>query len=187
MRYFDSQALSSSIESITFSLISLTPVTFDLNCDTTSSMNVSRFKFASQLPQSRFYSIVSVCLSRDIPYQLTVEDTSFAQTGWLIDSVSTPPTMITYYMHIKFFHILQLLLLPDFSATSTYYASQSAQDQQTIIEPCLPRQASANPILLPECEEPTFTLSTEFYGSVFGIISLLEFLHRYRYHSLYCI
>ena len=64
----------------------------------------------------------------------------------------------------------QLLLLPDFSAISAYYASQSAQDQQTIIEPCLPRQARTNPILLPECEEPTFTLSTEFYGSVFGIV-----------------
>lgn len=90
------------MESITFSLISLTPVTFDLNCDTTSSMNVSRFNFASQLPQSRFYSIISVCLSRDIPYQLTVEDTSFAQTGWLIDSVSTPPTMITLHAYFSY-------------------------------------------------------------------------------------
>ena len=61
----------------------------------------------------------------------------------------------------------QVLLLPDFSAISAYYDSQSAQDQSSIIEPCLPRQASESQILLPECEEPTFTLSTEFYESVF--------------------
>ena len=74
-------------------------------------------------------------------------------------------------MHNLFSLYFQLLLLPDFSAISAYYASQSAQDQRTIIEPCLPRQAPTSPILLPECEEPTFTLSTEFYGSVFGIVS----------------
>ena len=62
----------------------------------------------------------------------------------------------------------QVLLLPDFSATSAYYGSQSAQDQRGIIEPCLPREASESQTLLPECEEPTFTLSTEFYGTVFG-------------------
>ena len=76
------------VESISFSLISLTPVTFDLNCDTTSSVNVSRFNFASRLPQSQFYSIDSVCLSSEASYQLTIEDTSFSQTGWLVDSVS---------------------------------------------------------------------------------------------------
>ena len=93
---------SSAVESISFSLISLTPVTFDLNCDTTSSVNVSRFNFASQLPQSRFYSIDSVCLSRDVPYQLTVEDTSFTQTGWLVDSVSNTRTPITLHAYFSF-------------------------------------------------------------------------------------
>ena len=93
---------SSAVESISFSLISLSPVTLDLNCDTTSSVNVSRFNFASRLPQSRFYSIDSVCLNRDVPYQLIVEDTSFTQTGWLVDSVSNictpPPTPHLDYM-----------------------------------------------------------------------------------------
>ena len=97
----------SVVESISFSLISLTPVTFDLNCDTTTSMNVSRFNFASQLPQSRYYTIDSVCLNRDVPYQLTVEDTSFTQTGWLVDCVSNIPKfkfcIIFFYHTLSFF------------------------------------------------------------------------------------
>ena len=63
-------------------------MTLDLNCDNTSSVNVSRFYFVSSLPQTeRFYSIDSVCLSREVSYRLTTEDTSFVSTGWLIDSV----------------------------------------------------------------------------------------------------
>lgn len=148
-------------------------MTFDLNCDTTSSMNVSRFNLVSSLPQSeRFYVIDSVCLSRNASYQLTIEDTSFAFTRWMIDSVSSTYTIIIKSTLTILLHF-QLLLLPDFSVTSAYYASQSAQDQRTIIEPCLPRQASMRQTLLPECEEPTFTLSTEFHGTVFGMYSAL--------------
>lgn len=61
------------------------------------------------------------------------------------------------------FFCSQVVILPDVRSTSTYYASQTAQFQQDIIEPCLPRQLSNNPPRL-ECQEVSFTLSTEFYS-----------------------
>ena len=71
-------------------------------------------------------------------------------------------------MFIWNYLLLQLLLLPDFSVptVSTFYSSQSPQNQRDIIEPCLPREATNSPSSV--CQGVSFTLSTEFFGQVFG-------------------
>lgn len=62
----------------------------------------------------------------------------------------------------------QLLLLPDFSETSAYYASRVEANPADIslIEPCLPR--STGTTTDPPCDDIIFALSVEFYGQVYG-------------------
>ena len=62
-------------------------------------------------------------------------------------------------------YTVQTVLLPAFSEISAYYEAQSSQDQVDIIEPCLPRAIPTD--LNPICEQPSFALSTEFFGEVF--------------------
>ena len=60
---------------------------------------------------------------------------------------------------------VQVVLLPAFSEISAYYQARPTQDQVAIIEPCLPRAIPTE--LDPVCEEPSFSLSTEFFDQVF--------------------
>ncbi len=54
--------------------------------------------------------------------------------------------------------------MPDFSETSAYYQSRSPVEQADIIEACLPRSPFASN--RDECEEPSFSLSLEFFNEI---------------------
>ena len=66
-----------------------------------------------------------------------------------------------------FVFALQLLLLPDFSSGSAYYAQIAATDDASLLELCLPRSVTLGGVR-EECRDIVFALSVEFYGQVFG-------------------
>lgn len=63
--------------------------------------------------------------------------------------------------------LLQLLLLPDYSSGSAYYAEQAASGDTTLLLLCLPRSVALGGVR-EECQDIVFALSVEFYGQVFG-------------------
>lgn len=62
---------------------------------------------------------------------------------------------------------LQLLLLPDFSSQSVYYAEQVASGDSSLLESCIPHSVALAG-MREECRDIVFSLSVEFYGQVFG-------------------
>ena len=65
------------------------------------------------------------------------------------------------------FFVLQLLLLPDFSSESAYYAEQADGGDTSLLDLCLPRSITLGGVR-EECRDIVFALSVEFYGQVFG-------------------
>ena len=60
--------------------------------------------------------------------------------------------------------MFKVVLFPDVTVTSAYYASITGQPMQQLVDSCLPRSAATNAVGRIECEDLTFTLSTEFQG-----------------------
>ncbi len=84
------------VEGLTVTLYSKNGVTFDLDCDETSTpTNVTRFQVAALQPNELFYRVFSVCLDSSVEYQLLFEYTSFFPAEWLFDSVSSPACYIS--------------------------------------------------------------------------------------------
>lgn len=62
---------------------------------------------------------------------------------------------------------LQLLLLPDFSSQSVFYADQVASGDTSLLESCIPHSVALGGVR-EECMDIVFALSVEFYRQVFG-------------------
>lgn len=168
---------TTQVDGVTLRIYSLDPVTLDLNCVPINGTVFRHLGPKTLVPDQRHHQIDSICLSSVARYEIVVEYNTFtAPINWLLDSVSES-TIIRNNWHSQLafrqmfiwdYLLLQLLLLPDFSVptVSTFYSSQNPQNQRDIIEPCLPREATNSSSSV--CQDVSFTLSTEFFGQVFG-------------------